>query len=339
MSLENLDDITDDELVAAGVDLDDPDSIDAFLEGRDQPERDDVETETEQDEEQGDTSGQAQTEKPETESEEPAATDSEESEQEDEAEPRVLTADGKHEIPFAEHKKLRTDLSEAKRQIGELTQMAERSKKLEAFMEKNGIDFDDPDNITEKNLEEMADLDPTYAKSIRVLLKKVDDLSGRLQQPSEPDNSEAEDVERDIAANPDLVQWRKDPERWKEAQAIDAKLFNDPAWQGRPQAERFAEVVRRSKLINGEAVDSPTSKKSRDKAPTAAEKAAAKVAEAEQQGKTPTSLSHMGKSPSTEKSIGQQLSDKSEDELVDMMIAGKISDEQLDAALEELGFQ
>lgn len=328
------DDVTEEEL--EGVDLSDPEAIAAFMEGRELPkaeeaEDDDTDSDDEQDETDGDTSGQAKEEGQET----GANTEGDDDKVETEGkEPRVLAADGKSEIPFAVFKGMREENRELKRKYAELQGEAEKSKKLQAFLDEKGIDFEDPDTITDRDLEEMADLDPVVGK-LGNALRRI--MESKQEQPfaTQADNgAESNPVEEAIAEVSDLTEWRSDPDRWREVQDIDQRLVESGKWDGKPMADRFKEVVRISKLLNGEPVDAHSSETKQRERP--ADVAAKKVAAAT--SAKPTSLSNMGKPPATEKTMAERLSALSPDELQEEMMGmteGEL--EQAYAAMEQLG--
>lgn len=336
------DDVTEEEL--EGVDLSDPEAIAAFLEGRELPkgeeDDDDAETDTEQDEPEGDTSGQEQEEAQESDDDTEGDDDKAEAEgnTEDDAagkEPRVLAADGENEIPFSVFKGMRDENRELKRKYAELQEQAEKSKKLEAFLERKGIDFEDPDSITDKDLEELTELDPAVGKLGNALRRL---LESRQEQPAAPEvdhgTVDLNPVEEAIAKNQDLSAWRSDPDRWKEVQFIDRQLVKSGKWDGKPLEERFQEVVRISKALNGEPVETPSPETKQREKP--ADVAAKKVAQAT--AAKPSSLSNMGKPPSSEKTLAERLSELSPDELQDAMLNMSEAElEQAYAAIEQLG--
>lgn len=330
------DDVTEEEL--EGVDLSDPEAIAAFMEGRELPKAEeedgDTETDTEQDETDGDTSGQAKGRGQETDDSTEGDDDTESKAKADDDEPRVLAADGKSEIPFAVFKGMRDENRDLKRKYAELQGEAEKSKKLQRFLDEKGIDFEDPDAITDRDLEEMAELDPVVGK-LGNALRRI--MESKQEQPAatRADNgTESNPVEEAIAQVPELTEWRTDPERWKEVQEIDQRLHESGKWEGKPMADRFKEVVRISKLLNGEAVEAPSPETKQRERP--ADVAAKKVAAAT--SAKPTSLSNMGKPPATEKTMAERLSALSPDELQEEMMGmteGEL--EQAYAAMEQLG--
>ncbi|WP_020209036.1 hypothetical protein [Gilvimarinus chinensis] len=347
MSLEDLENMSIEELEAAGVDIDDQESLEAFLNDRQQPEREE-DDETEQDDnENGDPSGQEQKEDPEPEDDEQAAAeDGDENEQDDEPEQYVATADGKGKIPYQVLKAKREEAiaykSEIARQKEQLQEMQEKLDAAEAKsqnaskeLEKHGIDISAlqyGETLTDQQLEELADIDPSVAQMAKVTMamyKKMQSMEQSIPQPQQNVSPERQAA----LNNPDLAQWidGKDPDRWDMAVIIDSQVRQDPKFKDATVDEVFAEVAKRTKAAFG---DSPTENKQRDTR-SAAERAAEKVAAADTA--PPTSLSQMGKSPSTEKSLAESLSEKSEDELVEMLVDGKISEEAYSQAIEELG--
>src|SRR5690606_8722279 len=124
---------------------------------------------------------------------------------------------GKHTLPFSyvkglrdENRELKGRAQELESKYNELQEEAENSKKLKAFLKEKGIDFEDPDTITDKDLEEMAQLDPVVGK-LGNALRRI--MESKQEQPvaTQADTGNGPNpVEEAIAQVSELSEWRKD---------------------------------------------------------------------------------------------------------------------------------
>ncbi|KUI98948.1 hypothetical protein [Vibrio sp. MEBiC08052] len=119
-----------------------------------------------------------------------------------------------------------------------------RNQQLESL----GVDPADlPENfnVTEEQLNELAEDYPEIGKMIRHLYARVDQFESRQpHEPAPPSNPVADAIEE----NSDLRAWQQEGgAQWNKALDIDDELRADPNWSQRPLNERFAEVARRVK--------------------------------------------------------------------------------------------
>ena len=114
----------------------------------------------------------------------------------------------------------------------------------------------DPDDISQEELEQLAQDYPDLGKSIAAIARKLQSWSPQVApQQVQPTLNP---VQAAPQAVPDLVSWReKDQDRFDFAIIVDEKLQADPAWQGKSLDERFAEAARRTKLAFGDEVIPP----------------------------------------------------------------------------------
>ena len=245
----------------------------------------------------------------------------------------VLAKDGKHLIPNhvlagarAQAKAnaerataLELQLSEAKAQL----QIAESSSKsMTKLLKDKGIDpaeltAQQSESITEEDLAEISDLDPLVAKAIRVL-QKQSQAPAPQEAPAET-SAPLNPARAAINANTDLSAWEKsDPDRWDFAVAVDEKLKADPRFSSLSLSERFAEVARRTRIAYGEDAQPTPEKIPEIIKESAAEVAAKKIAEATARS-IPRSLTNLGVSPTTERSLTEVLADLSPEQVAARM--------------------
>jgi len=240
----------------------------------------------------------------------------------------IKTANGKHDIPIRVLNDTRKELSESKAQINELQKQLDEKNALFEKLEKSGInpnDVQDPGELTDEQLESLGEyeelgeiLKAGYLQT-QELKKSIETLAAKETQTSTPNNS----VDSIVDADPDLSAWVKEGgEKWESALSIDSILQKDPDFQSVSIADRFAEVVRRTKAMYGEAIPEKVVEKKTETPEQVKAKADAiikqKLEEADAQ--VPNSLTNTG-SPSTaaEKTLEQQAADLDGAELIDFM--------------------
>lgn len=275
--------------------------------------------------------------------------------QEDENTPLVkngiLAKDGEHIIPFevleaerrnnqriqqeneallqrlAEAEKAQTDTEQTKRLL-EL-----RNKQLE----KMGVAPSDlPENleITDEQLDELCDNFPELGSVLSTVVAQMKVLKQHSAQPqptAPPASAEpqANPTMDNIKANADLNAWMNEGgDKWNVALDIDDRLMAAPEWSAKPQAERFAEVARRTRAVFGET--QPLANQSEKPS----QSAAAQEAAAETQ--LPASPSTLGSSNSHEGSLIERAASMGNADLYSMMQG--MTDAQIDALLAEADY-
>ena len=174
----------------------------------------------------------------------------------------ILSADGKHAIPYQVLKQER----EAKRAALERAQELERQiLALQAKAEQEPVpqaDTTDSDELDESaqafldEFPEVAKITKAQRAEIERLRREMQERDAKLSQvasfleaqQAERQRAEIETVQAAIDANPVLSYLRTgdaDPQLWNAAVAIDQELQQRPKWAGVSHADRFAEVVRR----------------------------------------------------------------------------------------------
>lgn len=235
----------------------------------------------------------------------------------------VMAKNGQHTIPYEVLEQARNEAKQLREQLAQAQQAQAERDKLQALLEKNGIDPSvDPDNISKEELEQLAQDYPDIGKALMAVASKLDKLEPQAApqqvQPS------ANPVQAALQAVPDLAAWRDgDQDRFDMALTIDDKLQADPAWSNKPLAERFAEVARRTKLAFGDEVEAPPAK--------APGKAAEKPAD-----HIPSSPSELGQTHHAPATGVERYGAMSQTELVGEL--GAMSDAQIEALLEQSGF-
>lgn len=234
----------------------------------------------------------------------------------------VMAKNGQHTIPYEVLEQARNEAKQLREQLAQSQQAQAERDKLQALLEKNGIDPSvDPDDISQEELEQLAQDYPDLGKSIAAIARKLQ----KLEPQAAPQQVQpvANPVQAALQAVPDLAAWRDgDQDRFDMALTIDDKLQADPAWSNKPLAERFAEVARRTKLAFGDEVTPPT------KAPG---KEADKPADF-----IPSSPSALGQTHHAAPTGVERFGAMSQTELIGEM--GAMTDAQMEALLEQAGF-
>lgn len=235
----------------------------------------------------------------------------------------VMAKNGQHTIPYEVLEQARNEARQLREQLAQSQQARAERDKLQALLEKNGIDPSvDPDNISKEELEQLAQDYPDIGKALMAVASKLD----KLEPQAAPQQVQpvANPVQAALQVVPDLAAWRDgDQDRFDMALTIDDKLQADPAWSNKPLAERFAEVARRTKLAFGDEVEAPPAK--------APGKAADKPAD-----HIPSSPSELGQTHHAPATGVERYGSMSQTELVGEL--GAMSDAQIEALLEQSGF-
>ncbi|MFQ1834168.1 hypothetical protein ACK36Q_08995 [Aeromonas veronii] len=235
----------------------------------------------------------------------------------------VMAKNGQHTIPYEVLEQARNETKQLREQLAQAQQAQVERDKLQALLEKNGIDPSvDPDDISQEELEQLAQDYPDLGKSIAAIARKLQ----KLEPQAAPQQVQpvANPVQAALQAVPDLAAWRDgDQDRFDMALTIDDKLQADPAWSNKPLTERFTEVARRTKLAFGDEVEAPPAK--------APGKAAEKPAD-----HIPSSPSELGQTHHAPATGVERYGAMSQTELVGEL--GAMSDAQIEALLEQSGF-
>lgn len=234
----------------------------------------------------------------------------------------ILAKNGQHTIPYEVLEQSRNEVKVLREQLAASQQAQAERDKLQALMEKHGINPDvDPDDISQEELAQLAQDYPDLGKSIAAIASKLQRLE--QQAAPQPVPLAINPVQAALQAVPDLMSWReKDPDRFDFAIIVDEKLQADPSWQGKSLDERFAEAARRTKLAFGDEVTPPT------KAPG---KEADKPADF-----IPSSPSALGQTHHAAPTGVERFGAMSQTELIGEM--GAMTDAQMDALLEQVGY-
>lgn len=234
----------------------------------------------------------------------------------------ILAKSGQHTIPYEVLEQARNEAKQLREQLAQSQQAQAERDKLQALMEKHGINPDvDPDDISQEELEQLAQDYPDLGKSIAAIARKLQKLEPQVApQQVQPTLNP---VQAALQAVPDLVSWReKDQDRFDFAIIVDEKLQADPTWQGKSLDERFAEAARRTKLAFGDEVIPPA------KVPgKGAEKPADFI---------PSSPSALGQTHHAAPTGVERFGAMSQTELIGEM--GAMTDAQMEALLEQAGF-
>ena len=234
----------------------------------------------------------------------------------------ILAKSGQHTIPYEVLEQSRNEVKVLREQLAASQQAQAERDKLQALMEKHGINPDvDPDDISQEELAQLAQDYPDLGKSIAAIASKLQ----RLEQQAAPQQvtPATNPVQAALQAVPDLMNWReKDQDRFDFAIIVDEKLQADPAWQGKSLDERFAEAARRTKLAFGDEVTPPTKAPSKE-----AEKPTDFI---------PSSPSALGQTHHAAPTGVERFGTMSQTELIGEM--GAMTDAQMEALLEQAGY-
>lgn len=235
----------------------------------------------------------------------------------------VMAKNGQHTIPYEVLEQARNEAKQLREQLAQSQQAKAERDKLQALLEKNGIDPSvDPDDISQEELEQLAQDYPDLGKPIAAIARKLQ----KLEPQAAPQQVQpvANPVQAALQAVPDLAAWRDgDQDRFEMALTIDDKLQADPAWSNKPLAERFAEVARRTKLAFGDEVEAPPAK--------APSKAAEKPAD-----HIPSSPSELGQTHHAPATGVERYGAMSQADLIGEM--GNMTEAQIEALLAQSGF-
>ena len=235
----------------------------------------------------------------------------------------VMAKNGQHTIPYEVLEQARNETKQLREQLAQAQQAQAERDKLQVLLEKNGIDPSvDPDDISQEELEQLAQDYPDLGKSIAAIARKLQ----KLEPQAAPQQVQpvANPVQAALQAVPDLAAWRDgDQDRFDMALTIDDKLQADPAWSNKPLAERFAEVARRTKLAFGDEVEAPPAK--------APGKAAEKPAD-----HIPSSPSELGQTHHAPATGIERYGAMSQADLIGEM--GNMTEAQIEALLAQSGF-
>ncbi len=235
----------------------------------------------------------------------------------------ILAKSGQHTIPYEVLEQSRNEVKVLREQLAASQQAQAERDKLQALMEKHGINPDvDPDDISQEELEQLAQDYPDLGKSIAAIARKLQKLEPQVApQQVQPTLNP---VQAALQAVPDLVSWREnDQDRFDFAIIVDEKLQADPAWQGKSLDERFAEAARRTKLAFGDEVQAPPAK--------VPGKGAEKPADF-----IPSSPSALGQTHHAAPTGVERFGAMSQAELIGEM--GAMTDAQMEALLEQAGY-
>lgn len=173
----------------------------------------------------------------------------------------ILSADGKHQIPYSVLRRERDARQAMEAENAALQKQIEDLKQQTPGEASPGVSYpeldpEDPDiKALEEEFPEIAKLNQaTRAENLR-LRQEMEALKSRSDQmlkqweseQEKKQQAEVDEVNTLIDANPVLRYLRAegDEKLWTAAVEIDQRLRNSPAWSEKPMAERFAKVVER----------------------------------------------------------------------------------------------
>lgn len=171
----------------------------------------------------------------------------------------IASKDGNHIIPY---EVLAAERAEAKRLKDELEQYrsaTEERDKLQALLEKHGIEHDAPTDVSMEQIEQLAEDYPDVGSVLVGIARKLQAMEQAAAPPP------ANPVLDALDAVPDLKAWQDgDPDRFTFAITVDDQLKSDPEFADKPLAERFAEAARRTKVAFGDITKVKAAEKPKD---------------------------------------------------------------------------
>lgn len=211
----------------------------------------------------------------------------------------VQAKDGKHVIPYSV---LERERDRATRAESTAAALAEEIDRLKAGKPAESAQV----TISEEDLAQLDNDLPSVAKAIRAQMALINSLNGTVNQlqreqgvvAQNQQRSIDDEIEAAISGNHDLSAWRNEafreetpnPLMWNRAVSLDKALREDPEWQNKTFAERFAQVAETMKSLYGAPAAEVTPARSQQ--PTQAElKQAADAKLKETPAPVPTSLS------------------------------------------------
>ncbi len=169
----------------------------------------------------------------------------------------VATKDGKRVIPYdvlAQTREAKKAAEQRERQLAEAHQRAlaelEALKSGQSNAASQAQAQAAADLISDDELQEIeADIPVVgkLAKAYRQLSQQLANVTQQVHAPQQAATqaTEAARIQELIDQRPLLAQWQaRGGMAWQSAVALDAKLQADPAWVGKSEAERFAQVER-----------------------------------------------------------------------------------------------
>lgn len=250
----------------------------------------------------------------------------------------VESKNGANKIPYGVLENTRKERDTLKNQLAEaqqkLSTLESKSTAMQSHLEKAGIDLaalEKGEQLSEEQLAELEQIDPAVAKLARItmsLAERVDSVNNRIETTTNQ-TTHADPVMQAIESNKDLNGWRNaDPDRWETAVFYDEQLKELPAFKNKPLNERFAEAVRLTKQAFGDPVEETKQREN------VADIAAQKIAAAKTTS-VPRTLTDLGKTPQSERSMGDVLADLDPGSLAEKM--ADMSPEQIEKLLAEMG--
>lgn len=176
-----------------------------------------------------------------------------------EEEAPVLSADGKHQIPYSVLRRERDARRNMEAENAALQQQIEALKQQkpgEATQVTDVPIMDDAElNALAEEFPELAKVTAATRSENMRLRQELESTKNRVEtmvsqwekEQQAKQQAEVEKVNSEIDANPVLRYLRAegDESLWKAAVEIDQRLQNSPAWAGKSIGERFAKVVER----------------------------------------------------------------------------------------------
>lgn len=152
----------------------------------------------------------------------------------------VATRDGKHVIPYAVLEQTRTALRQREAELARLQEQLASAQSGAGQTGHATVDkaMADPSSVSESDLEELEVDFPAVGRALRAMLKRI--------ESAQPEKNSDEEFDLAIAQTPLLASWMANQQgkEWQRAKTLDAMLLNDPDYQAKSYADRFAAVQR-----------------------------------------------------------------------------------------------
>lgn len=256
--------------------------------------------------------------------------------------PKILSKNGQHTISFEvlEYEREQKKAERAARIAAETELNDLKAKFGEKPAAVNQITPEEALYLTDEELEHLGEIDPVAGKMAKqfrqqntAMQAEIQELRTRLDGPQKQSAQDVapidsgDPVQDAIDQIPQLLTWQaRDAKAFRMAQTIDSELSDDPDFLKLSLIERFELVVERTNAALGRA-HKPTRQINTQPKIDIEEKIAAL-----ENSDRPTSLSGISSvSPSSEKTISQQITGMNQFEMLNAV--GQLSDADLDRML------
>ena len=161
----------------------------------------------------------------------------------------ILSANGKHVLPYDVLKQERAEKAALKAELEAARKAVEDLRNGGAVGKQSLAEFT---GMTEEELAELQEYFPDQYDGFVAALQKANEAEAKLSQYEAAERQRQEQINREIAMtvqehidnNPLLREFQKDPAKWEVCKNIDNSLRNDPETASLTMQERFERVAK-----------------------------------------------------------------------------------------------